>query len=246
MSAPLYKISASILEQYRLTVLGAYNKNADSLIEYIIGDFVPNEAVSRGQAYHEMIEHGPEKYYWSAEQLNEALVGGQKQHKKGAYVVPEPKFGVTWQFSPAAVLPIFELREKYQGLTPEVWSELNFTVGGKKIVIKLRLDGLHGYNLHEYKTTKRKPKAHDEDGLGYLDSIQHKCYIASMPELKEVNYHIFQLNKANTKCQYHHIKWVKTGMEFQDVYELAGGLMSWLESHPAVLAQLEYVRYKSR
>lgn len=216
------KISPSLLDQYRSVRLGEYGKTAEDLSEYILGEFVTNEAVSRGTAYHEMIEHGPGKYTWYDQ--------AKGQH---CYAVHEEELDKTWFFSPEAVKPIIELRKKYDGLVYESWNTMWMESQGLRIRVRMRYDGMLGLRAKEFKTTGRKKKSDD-----YRKTVQWKMYLLASPELQGIDYHVFVLNKNNTKC---------TPLEFSfepypemkaDVQELLDGLVGWLQLNPHLLDKL--------
>lgn len=225
-----YKISPSILEQFRLLYIGAYNKDVNSFKEYILGQFVANEASSRGTAYHEMLENGPDKYIFEVQ---------KGKVKTREYHVFEKELGVTWKFSSYAVQPIFDIRSQFD-LIFETWMDYTVTIEGKKILMRMRFDGMDGLTLHEFKTTKNAPKAYSSDELGYLDSIQHKCYMAAAPELRSVYYHIFQLNAKNTNCKYERYYKTRNGDEEKEVYNWLRLLIAWIENYPELMAKLAY------
>lgn len=222
-----YKISPSILEEWRKTTIGAYGKTGQSFVDYICTPFETNEAASRGIAYHEMLENGPDAY---------RLPGG--------FEVKEQGLQKTWLFSDNAVEPIYRIRDQYPNMVFECWNDLELNIDGFDILIKMRLDGLWGLELHEFKTTgSYSIAAQKSDGTGYLQSLQHKVYLYSFPLLKKCKYHIFQLNKDNTDCKYHCFEYLRTGKEEAEVKHHIGNMMSWLSDKPEVLKKLEYKKH---
>jgi len=199
------KVSPSLLDQYRSVCNGEYNKSTEDLVEYIVGEFKPNIHTSRGNAYHMMLEYGPEQYIKGQSvkvQNNQALMypdegyPEMKQEVFTHYEVYEKELGKTWMFSPEAVKPIYETREELAGGSHEVWDTFWMESNGHQIRIRLKYDMLLGLEAHEFKTTGRAKKWDD-----YRKTVQWKLYLMSNPELQAINYRVFQLNQKNTTCK---------------------------------------------
>lgn len=224
-------ISPSLLDSYRVTMAGLYGKTGDDLANDIIGIRQPNEAMSRGTAYHAMLEHGPEKF---------AVPYMKTVDEEGLeYSVPEPEFGKVWTFSPEAVAPIFTIRSQYATMIHELKATYKTEIKGYEVVMNMRYDGLFGTVVNEFKTKARAPEY-----LEYFDALQWRCYLLAFDELTAVDYTIFELNQSNTKCNVH-----KFSMFRDDSLALVqsnlSGFISWLELRPELLAHLEGKAAKS-
>lgn len=235
-------ISPSLLDSYRVTMAGLYGKTGDDLANDIIGIRQPNEAMSRGTAYHAMLEHGPEKFL--VEEMPdhnldvEDLRGGPSGYK-ATYQVEEKEFGKVWVFSPEAVTPIFAIRSQYASMIHELKSTYKTEIKGYEVVMNMRYDGLYGTVVNEFKTKARAPEY-----LEYFDALQWRCYLLAFDELTAVDYTIFELNQGNTKCNVH-----KFSMFRDDSLSLVqsnlSGFISWLELRPELLAHLQGKAAKS-
>jgi hypothetical protein len=219
-------ISPSLLEEYRLTLLGMWDKNGDTLEAYITQPRVDSEAMSRGRAYHLLLEHGPERYaYWT---------GKDYSKPPEFYGIVEPEMNKAWEFSPAAVAPIIALREKYKGMVHEVWAHWETEIQGTQIRMNMRFDAIDGLDYHEFKTTGSQPNY-----LKYFDSIQWRCYLLPFPEIQSVNYTVFQLSSGNDRCTPHFYRMAREEGNEDTVLALLSSFVAWLETRPACWAVLE-------
>lgn len=207
------KISPSLLEQFRLVRAGLYNLGTDSLIEYITGEYKPNEATSRGLAYHRMLEEGTEKF-WTGER----------------YEVHEKELNRTWTFTKEAVHPIVNVRGLYASMVHEVWGHYVAQVNGITVQMNQRYDGLLGYDIHEFKTSGRSKKYSD-----YYDSLQWRCYMLALPDVERVHYHHFYLNPTNTWCKPEHYTFQRDETVEAFVMEHLGTLVHWLVQRPELI-----------
>lgn len=212
------RISPSLLDQYLKVERGLYNATEKDLIRYLTEPFVPNEAVSRGKAYHELLEHGPERY----ERENE---DGEVE-----YAIDEPEMGIRWVFSQAAAQPAIDHYRKYnETMLHEVWADYDFQVAHFQVKMRMRLDGVDSTIGHEHKTTKRSPKIET-----YEPSYQWRANLAAFPELQGVRYNVFQLNTKNTACKKtSFIFWRPPDVESQ-VQDKALDLLLWIERNDLI------------
>lgn len=235
------KISPSLLDQYRSVCAGEYNKGTADLVAYITDKFVPNIHTSRGSAYHEMIEHGPDKY------MHMEPVQGDIWENQGGilatdvtYQVYEKELGKTWTFSAAAVKPIFDLRASFPDMLHEVWHTHWMESHGHPIRIRMKYDGLDGLIAHESKTTGSSKKRED-----YFKTVQWKMYLLANPELIQIQYHIFQLNTNNTKCTPKEFTFRPYPQLEAEVQDLLDGLVGWLKTQPKLMKYLEALEDRS-
>jgi hypothetical protein len=218
-------ISPSLLEEYRLTLLGMWDKNGDTLDTYITQPRVDSEAMSRGRAYHLLLEHGPERH--------ETTVVSQRGERK-IYSVYEPEMAKNWIFEAEAVAPIFAIRAKYLNAVHEVWAHWETEIQGVQIRMNMRFDAIDGLDYHEFKTTGSQPNY-----LKYFDSIQWRCYLLPFPEIQAVNYTVFQLSTGNDRCTPHFYRMVREEGNEDTVLALLSSFVAWLETRPECWAVLE-------
>ncbi len=242
------KISPSLLDQYRSVCAGEFNKTAEDLIEYIVGDYQPNIHTSRGNAYHEMIEYGPDGYMDLQPFPKPAPDAIGPPAPEVSYKVYEKALNKTWTFSAESVRPIFDLRRNYPDMLHEVWYTHWMRSHGYNIRIRLKYDGLDGLECHEFKSTGSSKKSDD-----YRKTLQWKLYLLANPELISVKYHVFQLGRLTVKNQDKAIQKC-TAKEFvfrpypemeSDVQAQLDGLVGWLKTRPSLLKKLEALEDRS-
>jgi hypothetical protein len=209
-----------------------WDKNGDTLEAYITQPRVDSEAMSRGRAYHLLLEHGPERYAFRPIMMSGS--GLDVATEPQVYRVPEPEMKKVWEFRPAAVAPIIALREKYKGMVHEVWSHWETEIQGVQIRMNMRFDAIDGLDYHEFKTTGSQPNY-----LKYFDSIQWRCYLLPFPEIQAVNYTVFQLSENNDRCTPHFYRMVRESDNEDTVKTLLSSFLSWLQTRPECWAVLE-------
>lgn len=220
-------ISPSLLESWRVAVQDLYPNALESLIQNLSGVRVPNEAMSRGTAWHAMLDEGPDKF-WDF---------GTK-----SYRVLEPEMKITWDFKPEAVEPLKVVRESIQWAAREVWHDSFLgVIAGYKVYMKMRYDALMGLEVHEFKTKSRKPTYQE-----YFKSVQWKCYLDGIPELQKVVYHIFQLNTKNDKCDYTRLDFNREDFDRMEINRLATGLVEWISVQEGYIERLERKAQRSQ
>lgn len=233
----LLKISPSQLEQYRTVRLGMYNKTDADLIDYFMGDFQPNIHTSRGNAYGELLEHGPMKYaridgvpFENTRFKDQAA--SNWPYEKMTFWVDEPEFGKTWEFHHDDVAPVFEIRSNYPTMTYETWNTIYWDLPEATIRMNMRYDGLTGFRAHEFKTTGRKKKYSD-----YRDTMQTKAYLCGFKGLQELKYHVFTFYKRKPLEYDQFVYKADPGIEDQVKSELRG-LVNWIFTKPEILQKI--------
>ena len=211
------KISPSLLDTYRVAYHGLYGRDHTAIDNYITKPWEVTEPQSKGTAYHALIEQGPECF-----------------RDGDTYRVFEKQLGQTWEFSPQAVQPVIELQPLLQGMTFETWGRNEIRLNGYTIRQNMRYDGLKPHELHEFKTRSRTPKYDD-----YWKSLQWQCYLLSLPDCERVHYHVFTLNKKNTKCEYTPLVFDRYPEMEANVMEYLTGLLNYLETKPELLNRLK-------
>ena len=223
------------------------NQTEGDLANDIMGIRQPNEAMSRGTAYHMMLEHGPEGYKHSVKKIVQdrkanVEVGYLETYEimEWEYRVNEPELGKVWIFSPEAVGPIYALRSQYAAMIHELKAQYTTEVSGYEVVMNLRFDGLYGTVVNEFKTKGRAPEF-----LEYFDALQWRCYLLAFKELTAVDYTVFELNTNNTKCTPHRFSFARHENHEAVVRGHLSGFIAWLELRPELLAHLEGKAEKS-
>jgi hypothetical protein len=219
MSKRRIKISPTLLNTFLQCRRGDWKMDSETLRERITGEFEMNEAVSRGWAYHQMIEHGPELF-----------------EKDSFYEVYEPRLDKTWLFAHKAVEPIFHVRNKHQQMIHEAKVSLVVEFTDFDVVMNMKIDGLDLRTIYEFKTTGRK-----KGFMDFYDSIQHKCYLAALPETTAVVYKVFQLGRKNDWCRMSSFVLLREGNEMQVVKSALSDMLDWLRMNPELL---DYMKSK--
>ena len=201
------RVSPSLLEQYRVVQLGLYNKTAKDLINYMTGDFVVNDAISRGSAYHQLLEFGGESFLAD----------------NGNFVVYEKELNKNWVFTEEAASPALQLHNEYTNMLHEVWVDYNTTVLGHDVKMRMKVDGLDGLHIHEFKTTSRKPKI-----FSYRDSLQWRCYLLGLPESESVTYSIFQIGTRNNWTKLTQFNFERDSQSESIVQKHLSGFIDWV------------------
>lgn len=219
------RIWPTLLNEWRTVRLGLYNAGPERLEESITGEFKMNAAVSRGWAYHKLLEDGPDKY---AAKAPDILHGANP-----VFTVHEPRMNTAWTFSWEAVQPVYRLHEQYTGMAHEVWANMDLDLGKYRVRSNMRLDGLDGLEVNEFKTTGRSLKWVD-----YYGSLQWRMNLMAHPELQRVVYHIFKLDDKNSRCDYQRFVYERyIGLE-RDVLNEMAGFIDWVDQRPDLLQHL--------
>lgn len=222
------RISPSLLETFRVVSLGLYNNTPANLVEAILGERVKTPAMSRGSAYHNLLEFGGDRY--------------RVNSKNGVYYeVPDAELGVTWKFSEAAALPALQLRAKYVTMLHEVKGILRLQIGAYEIEMAMRYDGVLWNGIHEFKTTKTAPTF-----MKYYDSYQWRCYLLACPDASQVDYTVFHIPESNRTCTPHFFKMRRDNTVESGVTSALTDFLAWLEGEPACLARLEQKAAQAR
>lgn len=196
-----------MLDQYRKVFYGLYGSTGDDLRDYLVGEYVTSDAASRGTAYHEMIENSPDPYLDLSTDF---------------YKVYEKDLKKDWLFHPQAVEPIYEYLKKYPGLIFETWVSHKLQIDGHEVLMRMKIDGLNGLNIHETKTTKRKPKSTD-----YFDTLQWRCYLLALPESPSVTYNVFQLGARNNWARTTEFTFERDPYNETTVRRYLSGFIAW-------------------
>jgi len=133
-------------------------------------------AKSRGDAYHKLLELGPDQF------LN-IETGGELTYK-----IHEPQLNKTWVFSEAQAMPAVETFIDHPGKKHEVWGRLNISLTNYDVVMNLRVDALETPVIWDYKTTARPPKKET-----YEDSLQWPLYMMAYPDCTLFRFRVFHL-----------------------------------------------------
>ena len=217
-------ISPSLLDSYRVTQLGLFGKTGDDLANDIIGKREPNEAMSRGTAYHALIEYGGERFI---DRLHEPI-------SEAPYLIAENEFGKVWKFTKECADPALQIRSTYPNMLHEMKAKHTLKLRGVEVEMRMRLDGVDGITVHEFKTKNRAPTM-----MEYYTALQWRCYLLPFPEIQAVKYTIFHLNDMNTTCTPHTFTFDREDGNEGCVMAYLNGFLHWLEMRPELLDYLE-------
>lgn len=242
MAGIYYSISPSILEQYRLWKTGVYQrmgKDSDDLVEYIKGDYKPNIYTSRGNAYGAMIEHGPDKYTMSFDhpQVDELFEAINKPDSDGIptvgkYFFYDKEFGKLWAFTDEEVEPIRKIRQDFPHMAYEVRASLSFkNMGPVPVWVGMRLDGMFGLGLHEFKTTS-KPKMYQDRE----ESLQAKCYLTAFKDAQSITYHDCLFHQSPRRVTNDRKVIGNDPLCWAEVESWTSELIAWMKVKPELIA----------
>ncbi len=170
------KVSPSVLNEFAQFKGGSYEKwgkTQEDFRQYVLGEYSPNPATSRGTAVHSILEGKP----------GVNTLGGVAVHEK--------ELNTKWVFTPDVFLAVHEYGKRYEHAAHEVADTIRIELAGATVYMNMRFDCLDGLELHEFKTSS-KPKKYAD----YYDSLQWRCYMMALPDVQKVNYHVFQMPEA--------------------------------------------------
>jgi len=170
------KLSPSILNEFMQFKGGSYEKwgkTQEDFRQYVLGEYSPNPATSRGTAVHEILE------------------GIGHVYNEGEMVVYEKGLDTIWRFNPTTYNHIQNYGKRYAHAAHEVADTIRIELAGATVYMNMRFDCLDGLELNEFKTSS-KPKKYAD----YYDSLQWRCYMMALPDVQKVNYHVFQMPEA--------------------------------------------------
>jgi hypothetical protein len=173
-------ISPTKLETFRLHVTEAYNGTItkNKVVEAIKGLTPWSPKMEFGGAFHEVIEYGSKPF------LNP---------KTGLYEIPIEGFEEPFILTHDEVAVADEYRRKYYSMVHEISTKLQLSINGYNVTMSMRIDSMHGLDVHEIKTTDRTP-TRDK----YEDSIQWRCYALAI-DANNVVYDIFKYDNAKPR-----------------------------------------------
>ena len=181
------KVSPSILNEFAQFKGGSYEKwgkTQEDFRQYVLGEYSPNPATSRGTAVHSILEGKPGY-------MVPILIGNHSLQAHETYCVKEKEMGIIWQFTQKAHDTILDYGKRYAHAAHEIPDTIRIELAGATVYMNMRLDCLDGLELHEFKTSS-KPKKYAD----YYDSLQWRCYMMALPDVQKVNYHVFQMPEA--------------------------------------------------
>jgi hypothetical protein len=170
------KVSPSILNEFAQFKGGSYEKwgkTQEDFRQYVLGEYSPNPATSRGTAVHSILEGKP----------GVNTLGGVAVHEK--------ELNTKWVFTPDVFLAVHEYGKRYEHAAHEIPDTIRIELAEATVYMNMRFDCLDGLELHEFKTSS-KPKKYAD----YYDSLQWRCYMMALPDVQKVNYHVFQMPEA--------------------------------------------------
>lgn len=239
----MIQVSPSLLESFRL-VLSEDAKHSfatpEMLREYILGEYKPNEATSRGTALHMMLENGPMAYAKEGSQVG--------PNNDFVCEVWEPELGKRWTFDGLTTALCIEVRAKIEGAAFEVQARRNMAVMGHPVSIYGKVDVAHNGGIHEFKTSKYKAKR-----AKYFDSLQWRLYLF-MTGAEFVTYHHFYFAKPWTAkyaasrakkgvfqitCEYTSFTFYKSDYDRAEFEPYLHKFVNWVSHNPDCYQRLE-------
>lgn len=216
---PLLNISPSTVEQYRLYYDEDMNGyvTKERLIEYLAKEYEPNEAASRGTAFHAMVEGGPGRYRSEA--------GGNP-----IWRVYEPEMDMIHYFTEEDAAYAQRIIDEHPGMSSEVKVHAYFELPEWRVYSSMRVDGLWGLRLQELKTTSSKYAVKYEK---YRDSLQWRMYLMALPDCHAVDYHIihWRTSRGFQHTEYQQFTYYREpGMEAK-VKEYMQGLIAFCQAN---------------
>ncbi len=228
MTKITYKVTPSLLEQWRCVRLGLWKMTSHKFVKNLQSKQPTTLPQSKGKAYHKLLEHGGGKYEFP-------------QAGKMFYRIPCKDLRIDWVFSEKAALPAIKLHQSLIGIEKpylfETPHKVRFDFESHFVDLSMRFDLTVGLYLHEFKTMSARPSYEY-----YNDLIQWKCYLLAMPQLQGMRYHFFRLNDDCTDCEYSYFDNMRPNTEelyYLVVREIKDMLDYLLISSPEVLALLE-------
>jgi hypothetical protein len=170
-------LSPSKLEVYRKYVEGKPEFiTQEVVIAAIRGDREWKPALDLGSGFHLALEKGPERYW---------------QPQRQRYLVCDRELANDQVFTQAQMNWVLRYRQRYAGMTHEVpvtWERVTRT--NRRFVVRMRIDGMYGLEVHEHKTTSRPP-----DYEQYERSLQWRLYLAATGA-QLCQYNVFEFLRA--------------------------------------------------
>jgi hypothetical protein len=167
------KLSPSTIEAFRKGRL--YERSDAELIDQITGEFKPNAPVSIGSAFGSLLEKGEAVGKWS----------------EGVLQVYEPEFSALWDLDTQLVELALAHRAAYRGMAYEVRAQVELECMGYTVVCPMRVDGLRGLCVHEFKTTAGNAAYED-----FERSVQWRLYLMAFPDAAKAVYSVFQVGRT--------------------------------------------------
>ena len=184
-----FRITPSKLEEFRGCIYEEYGGyiTQDLVIQSIKGEKEWTPEATFGSAFGLVLEHGLDKF---------------PQVDVGIYEVQGSDMPEPYMLDVEEAWPAVELRMQYPGATHEAWSWIEYDLDSSThIKAPFICDFLHGFTIHEVKTTKRPV-----DAKYYMRSMQWRMYLLFLTGSKRCKYHIYQYTPRSNKSA---INWIK-------------------------------------
>lgn len=185
---PVLKISPTTLENYRTCYMGRYGKTVEDFIRNLDEPWVRSEAQSKGEAYHKLLEHGPDPY-------RELCADGVR------YRVNDPQMNIDWMFSEQQAAPALRTWSDHPDLQREQWARLIIDLDDYYVQMNMRTDAMSESVIWDYKTTGSKYAPKKET---YYESVQWPLYMMRYDLATCFRYRVFHLHDG-TCDQYDYI-----------------------------------------
>lgn len=230
------KISPSLLESFRQAQVGTYADSLRYFHEAILKPYESSAPARRGTAFHKIVEDYPGRNAVSEDKL--LKIDGQGE---ATVIVEESDITETWTFEPNVTEIALKIRDRHPGMIAEMWGGMNFRdINGHDVMMNLRMDGVWLNELVETKTTSKAPT-----WKKYYDSIQWRCYLRALKDLRGVRYHIVKMprlradyDRRTTKAEYF-TYWFERQADNDEVIERTlSEMIGYVESQPDLYRKL--------
>lgn len=178
-------------ERFNLSIMGVREKNFQADL---------------GSAVHEMLEHGPEKYWMD---------------EMGVYCVVIDGAYFNFNIDDPIVSLVSKIREKHKGAVHEIPMSWTKPTNYGPLEIRMRIDGLIGNKLIEYKTTKNFK--YDT----YKESLQWQLYLLAA-DLETIDYEVIELKKQPL---IHSFSFHRNDIDENHINQVIDGLLSHVISN---------------
>lgn len=219
------RISPSTLSQYCAFVHAKnegteWEVTAERLAAYLKGEKLVSSALTKGYAFHKLLEHGTADFIQA----------------DGSLSVYSASKNATIFFDDYTRRLVNRFRELHPLMLHEVPCQLNMSVKGYAVTSFMRIDAVNPLPsaIHDFKTSSsyRMPTAET-----YYDSVQWRMYLMACQDVEDFVYNVFRFNdkpqysETGKSVDYAEFRfWRESDME-TIVGEYMSGLIRFCENH---------------
>lgn len=205
---PVLRISPSVLEEYRLTTIGAWGKTDSTLIEYLTTPFRRTPAMDFGSAFHKVVEKGD--------------IGTMT---KSGYIVSDEKDQYTVEMSPKAYRTALDMHNEYKGQSlHEQWRGGVLMENDSYIVgTLLKVDVIWLNTIDDIKTSKMA-----KTWMEYWEAVQWQMYLR-ITGMNLFRYRHIRVKDSDVAAPEEIFVFRQTDMPEGVIDSLVNGFINWLE-----------------